>query len=257
MLENVLISVITVCFNAEKTIKRTLKSVLRQEGVEFEYVIVDGNSSDATLKIIDAEVNLAQKNVRVISEPDKGIYDAMNKGVRLAHGKYVIFMNAGDAFFDSHTLETIKLNIRSEDDVLYGDHYAVLGNRRRLHPATKKNGIGRYLFCHQASVTRRKLLLEMPFDTKYRILADSDFFDKQYMRGRVFHYLSCPLAYFDLDGVSTKCVDENREEQRKIGNSMKFSACRIKKYMRSRISCALPLWIRSLRYKKFSDPWSS
>ena len=255
MSTDTLLSVITVCYNAEDSIQKTVRSVLRQTYKEFEYVIVDGCSTDRTVDLIKQEIGNTDKIVRLESEPDEGIYDAMNKGARIANGQYVIYMNAGDSFCERDTLAIIARNVRPEDDVIFGDHYAVLGGKRRLHPSIHKNSIGRFLFCHQASATRRQLLLHTPFNTKYKILADSDFFDKQYLEKKVFHYIPYPLAYFNLDGVSTKRIAEKEQEQNEINEGSKSVFRHVKRAIRNRVSKFLPIWIRTMRYENYDETW--
>ena len=103
-----LFSIITVCYNAQEVIGNTIKSTLNQSFHDFEYVIVDGDSQDNTFpsiqKIVSAYV---QRNIKIVSEPDKGIYDAMNKATRMASGTYCLFMNAGDTFHSDDVLEKV------------------------------------------------------------------------------------------------------------------------------------------------------
>jgi len=112
-----LISVITVCYNAEKYIEETIQSVSRQTYPHIEYIIVDGLSKDGTLQIVEKYRSVIHQ---VISEKDKGIYDAMNKGLRLATGDYVIFMNAGDIFYNDEILQQ-TFAAGDEYDVYFGD----------------------------------------------------------------------------------------------------------------------------------------
>ena len=108
-------TIVTVCFNCEQLIERTIQSVLSQNPDLFEYIIIDGKSKDRTLDVINQYRDRIDK---VVSEPDKGIYDAMNKGIALATGKYINFMNAGDYFVDSHVLENVS-NKRGYQDSYY------------------------------------------------------------------------------------------------------------------------------------------
>ena len=116
---NAKISVITVCYQAVKTIAATIQSVLEQTDADMEYVIVDGGSTDGTLDRIRA---VSDSRIQLISERDQGIYDAMNKGVRLCSGEYVIFINAGDLFADREVLHTAGQAMgRGKPDSLYGE----------------------------------------------------------------------------------------------------------------------------------------
>lgn len=181
-------SVITVTYNAEKVLEDTIQSVIAQTYHHVEYIIVDGASKDGTLSIID---RYRPRIHTVVSEPDKGLYDAMNKGRRLATGDYVCFLNAGDFFPSADTLAVIAANARLEEcsskgkplpGVLYGDTDWVDNNgnymsRRRLTPPEKltwrsfRHGM---LVCHQAFYARTDLAQKVSYDLRYRFSADVD-----------------------------------------------------------------------------------
>ena len=111
------LSVITVTFNAEQTPERTLKSVSSQSYPDLEHIIVDAKSSDNTIELVQKYKN---NKIKWISEPDKGLYDAMNKGINFATGEYLCFLNAGDTFFASDTVELIMQSANSAD-IIYGE----------------------------------------------------------------------------------------------------------------------------------------
>lgn len=172
-----MISVITVTFNAGKVIDTTLKSLKSQKFKDFEHIIIDGKSKDDTIeKIRKASIDKSQ----IISEPDKGLYDAMNKGLKLAKGKYVVFLNAGDAFHDSETLSRYAQEAHSDPDIIYGDTIIVdsTGNKvadRHLsvpETLTKDSFSSGMLICHQAFMVKKDLTEE--YDLKYRFSADFD-----------------------------------------------------------------------------------
>lgn len=152
---NQLISVITVCFNAEKTIRTTMESVLKQTYTTLEYIIIDGGSSDQTKQIVEEmKPCFEMKGIRFvfISEPDNGIYHAMNKGLALSHGEWVNFMNSGDNFYDEKVIEDIfKESIKSEEKVIYGntvlhlDFGDVVMFPKQIEYMQKKMA-----FCHQS-----------------------------------------------------------------------------------------------------------
>ena len=124
-MKNPLVSIITVCFNAERSIRMTMDSVLEQTYPFLEYILIDGGSSDRTLSLIEEMKPLFEaKGIRlvVVSEPDRGIYDAMNKGLSYSKGDWINFMNAGDRFADSQVLEDLfKTDIQPSEQVIYGD----------------------------------------------------------------------------------------------------------------------------------------
>ena len=132
------ISVITICYNAVNDIERTIRSVLDQTFDDIEYIVVDGASKDGTpdrVRALFAEY--PQRNVKLISEPDKGIYDAMNKGIKMATGEWVIMMNAGDVFADSDVLQNVFAHVISDKiTFLYGDTLSKQKNGKLLRRIT-------------------------------------------------------------------------------------------------------------------------
>lgn len=173
-------SIITVTYNAASVIEPTLASVAAQSYRNFEYLLIDGGSTDDTVAKAKASgIEFAY----VVSERDNGLYDAMNKGIKLAEGDYLCFLNAGDAFHSSDTLERIVAAIPEGDslpDVLYGETSEVDENRcfvrmrrlsvpEKLHWKSFKQGM---LVCHQAFYARRELA--PLYDLKYRLSADVD-----------------------------------------------------------------------------------
>lgn len=170
-----LISVITITFNAEKELPATMKSVSRQTFRDFEHLIIDGASTDNTLKIA-REV----RQTRILSEPDRGLYDAMNKGLRMARGKYLLFLNAGDAFHADDTLACYANRAIQDDDIIYGDTLIVdserniVGPRHLSAPArlTFESFADGMLICHQAFMVKKELAPE--YDLRWRFSADYD-----------------------------------------------------------------------------------
>lgn len=172
-------SVITVCYNAEATLEDTIQSVISQTYHHVEYIIVDGASKDRTMDIVN---RYRERISVVVSEPDKGLYDAMNKGIRLATGDYLCFLNAGDSFHEDDTLQQMVHSIHGTllPDVLYGetelvDHEGHFLRMRRLQAPehlTWKSFRQGMLVCHQAFFARRDLV--MPYDLRYRFSADFD-----------------------------------------------------------------------------------
>ena len=185
-------SVITITYNAADVLQPTLDSVLMQDFPTVEHIIVDGASTDNTVTIAEAykEMSDSAENehvVRIYSEPDKGLYDAMNKGLVRAKGDYVVFLNAGDRFPTADTLEKVALAAEVGDGeelpaVVYGNTDIIdeKGNflyHRRLQPPEKltwrsfRDGM---LVCHQAFYARLDIARKTPFDTHYRYSADVD-----------------------------------------------------------------------------------
>lgn len=184
------ITVATVTYNAEALIARTIHSVEQQTYAHIEHVIVDGNSQDNTLKLIHHyqernSIAAIHDEIVCISEPDEGLYDAMNKAIDLATGDYILFLNAGDCFHDSETLSKVAraaTETSSLPAVIYGDTHLVDGEghflrNRRLTPPEHlnwrsfKEGM---LVCHQAFFARTDLARQFHYDRQYRFSADFD-----------------------------------------------------------------------------------
>lgn len=172
-----LISVITVTYNASDVIDRTLMSLANQDFKDFEYLVIDGASKDDTLIKIKS---LGLPQTKIISEPDKGLYDAMNKGLRIAQGKYVLFLNAGDSFHSSNTLAHYASEARENRDIIYGDTVIVdnkgnkIADRHLSVPdkLTKKSFANGMLVCHQAFMVKRSIA--PVYDLDYKLSADYD-----------------------------------------------------------------------------------
>ncbi len=170
-----LISIITITYNAAETIGVTMASVAQQTCRDYEHVIIDGASRDATL-----EIARSYEGVRILSEPDKGLYDAMNKGLHMARGKYVLFLNSGDTFHSADTLEAYARRARLGDDIIYGDTVIVDKERRMIGPRhysvparlTFDSFSKGMLICHQAFMVRSALAPY--YELSYRFSADYD-----------------------------------------------------------------------------------
>lgn len=197
------VSVITVCYNAVFGIEKTILSVLNQTYSDIEYIIIDGASTDGTIDIIH---KYADKISYLISEPDGGIYDAMNKGIKIATGEWINFLNAGDTFYYSTSIENVfSHDVLPDIDVLYGYqvHSYEYGKfvRKRL-PLTFFNfGMP---FGHESSFVRAGVMKRIGFDTNYRIAADYNFFFNLYVSGKKFQAVDAIVSDFEsMDGVSS------------------------------------------------------
>ena len=205
------ISIITVTFNSEKTLRYTIESVLNQNYDDIEYLIIDGGSTDSTLDIIKCYEPKFEGKLHYISEPDKGIYDAMNKGMHLAKGEYLIFLNAGDTFHSENTLADIAVSIgSSRPDVIYGETALVndkrefLGMRRLKAPETinwKSFRMG-MLVCHQAFIAKRTLAPD--YDLSYRFSSDFDWCIRCMKRAGTLWNTHLTLIDYLNEGVTTR-----------------------------------------------------
>lgn len=176
------ISIITVTYNAASVLKRTLDSVKAQSWQQIEHLIIDGASKDETISMAETYKAQCPYEVVILSEPDKGLYDAMNKGLRLATGDYLVFLNAGDTLHAADTLETIVRSAQPLPGVLYGDTAITdeQGNflhLRRLRPPKKltwKSFRQGMLVCHQAFYALTDIAKNLPYDPRYHYSADVD-----------------------------------------------------------------------------------
>lgn len=191
-----IVTIITVCRNHAQELERTIRSVESQTWQEREYLVIDGASTDDTLDVIKAhETSIT----RWISEPDQGIYDAMNKGVRMAQGEWVIFMNAGDTFASDDTLQRV-FGSPQNADVIYGD--VIKGEL--VKEAEAPRNAHRMFYCHQSAFVKTRCLREFPFDIRHRMSADFKQVKQLYLSGKTFLQLDFPVANFDTQGVSNK-----------------------------------------------------
>ena len=204
-----LFSIITVTYNAERVLPATLKSVKEQSCRLYELIIIDGESSDSTVEIAKkADI----PNSEIVSEKDRGIYDAMNKGLGLAHGDYVIFLNAGDTFHSDTTLEHLADAIMDNDypGIVYGQTDIVdidrnrIGDRHLLAPEiltleSFKDGM---LVCHQAFCALRKITSN--YDMRYRYSADYEWCIKCLQRSHRNYYMNETIIDFLQGGMSTQ-----------------------------------------------------
>ena len=196
-----LISVVTICYNAKNDLEKTILSVLSQTYQDIEYIIIDGGSTDGTVDIIH---KYSERLFYWISEPDKGIYDAMNKGMDRATGSWINFMNAGDTFCDNEVIKNIfGYNDLSDYSVIYGDCYvSKLNQLQYLKASSMKKVHVQMPFCHQSSFIRKTRLR---FSIDLKIAADYQMIYEYYRMNGIssFLYISKPISVFDATGIST------------------------------------------------------
>ncbi len=235
--KNPKISVITVCFNAENEIEKTILSVLSQSYDNIEYVIIDGGSKDKTVEIIKRY----NKKIDIfLSEPDKGIYDAMNKGAKLSHGKWLNFMNAGDVFFDENVLKNIVKQgpFNSRVKVLYGNVHMLYKGQEGIVKKldrVKKNEV-QYSLNHQSTLIEGEWMRSKRYDTTYRIAADANFFNETVKAGYLFQYVPVTISsYESTEGVSAVNQILLFQEMMQIKEIRKWSYLWIKGYMRAKV----------------------
>lgn len=220
------VTIITVCYNAEREIEKTILSVIGQTYDNIEYIVVDGKSHDATISIIHKYQNSIDV---ILSEPDNGIYDAMNKGLALASGKWICFMNAGDVFYDKDVTSKVFQSKKYDCDVIYGDTVHLTKYGAYLFTAGHPSELKQHLpFCHQSCFVKAATLKEYKFNLHYKLAADYDFFYNLYCKNAKFYSLALPIAiYENIEGLSTTNIDNVEKEYFEINGLPKSN---IQKY---------------------------
>ena len=214
------VTVVTAVLNDAGHIEQTILSVISQTDIEIEYIIVDGGSKDGTLELIG---KYKDKISLLISEPDRGVYDAMNKGIKYSTGDFVYFLNSGDVLLNPSILSKIKLEeLKERNAIIYGNVVVAYGNLEALekprpffNSKMKFKGIG---ICHQSMFFPGELIRNEKYDLSYNIAADYDLAYRLWRKGTVFLYKDITIAKYDWGkGISSnpyKLLDVYRENAR-------------------------------------------
>lgn len=215
------ISIITITYNAEPVLEKTMLSVLNQTNTNFEYCIIDGNSKDSTVSIIQKMEQKIQEGAfegitadqfKWISEPDRGLYDAMNKGIDLSTGDFVWFVNAGDKVYNSDTLQKIYdlIEIEKDCDFIYGQSVMIdeqdheIGERHKIAPKVLRlnhflNGL---VICHQSVIVKKSIASH--YNLNYSIASDYDWVIRAFQNSECQGYIDQYLSKFMVAGVSSQ-----------------------------------------------------
>lgn len=210
------ISVVTVCYNAVDTIEKTILSVINQTYEKVEYIIIDGASKDGTIDIIHKSMG---KIHVFVSEPDKGIYDAMNKGIKIATGDYILFMNAGDAFVNNNILEYICKNYNFDKDIIYGSINKCLKDCYYVYrPYPIEEMKWHMILPHQATFVKTAYHKKHLFDVSFKSSGDYNFFYEAYYKYHAsFKEINSVIAdYKDDTGMSKDNFKKARIEDLRI-----------------------------------------
>lgn len=216
-MKNKKFTIITVCYNAEKHIEETIRSLLSQTCNDYEYIIKDGLSTDNTLKIAQSLLE-GKENVQIYSGTDKGIYDAMNQALEFAKGEYIFFLNAGDCFANEEVLAKVReAASNTQKDILYGNIIQVNGEQRNIYRYGKicksklYYSIGACV-CHQAMFAKRELFHDKKFDTTYKVCADREWQLYQMEKEAKSETLNFEIASVLVEGFSSAHVKDLEEE---------------------------------------------
>lgn len=214
-----LVSIITVVYNGEKHLENTINSIINQSYKNIEYIIIDGASKDRTIEIIK---RYESKISKWISEPDKGIYDAMNKGLQIAKGDYVWFINAGDEIYSSDTLKNIFDKSTTFADIYYGETEEMeesgerIGMRRLKTPEqlTWKNLSMGMVVCHQSIIVKKEIIEN--YNINYKYSADIDWMINVLKKSEGIINTKLILSKFKTGGISRNNIIKSLKERFKI-----------------------------------------
>ncbi|MCD9854166.1 glycosyltransferase [Epilithonimonas sp. JDS] len=211
------VSIITVAYNNRFGLEETIKSVIGQSYKNIEFIVIDGGSNDGSKELLESynsQINYW------ISEPDKGIYNAMNKGIAKATGDYLIFMNSGDRFASPEILEKIAPQFRNED-IVYGNAYYELEDRKKYeYRIPSKITIGSLLkepICHQSAFFKKELFMKFGiYDESNKIASDWTFMMDLFIHHNISQkYINEYIAIFEKTGISNTNTDLSFGEQKK------------------------------------------
>jgi len=209
------ISIITINFNDKQGLERTINSTICQTYENKEYIIIDGASNDGSLEILHEYSNYITKWV---SEPDTGVYNAMNKGIRLATGDYCIFMNAGDVFYDPKTLQKAHYYLETHKDIYNGNAIYLKDGRimwyRKCHKDTSIRHFFHSSICHQATFIKTSLLKNYMYDETLRMVSDWKFWLQAIcIDHATYEAINTDVCCFDMGGLTYKQKDLGERER--------------------------------------------
>lgn len=206
------LSIITVNFNDAEGLERTIKSVISQTFHDYEYIIIDGGSTDGSVDVINKYESYIDYWV---SEPDGGIYPGMNKGLRQAKGEYLNFMNGGDCYHSPDVLQNI-FTLGSNADIITGEH-AENGLRNVGKDGVTMLDLYKWAIDHQASFIKREVALRHPYDEKYRIVSDWKFFIEALIFDNCsFYYTDTIVVDVDMKGISNTNYELDKKEREAV-----------------------------------------
>jgi len=209
-MNEVKLSIITINLNNKAGLEKTIESVVSQTFTDFEYIIIDGGSKDGSLDVIE---KYKKHFTYWVSEPDKGIYNAMNKGIVVAKGAYCLFLNSGDLLVNSIVLEKV-FEINSKNDFIYGNYYIQKENEKILQYQPKTislDFLSNFALCHQSFFIKKTLFeLYGLYDENLEIVSDWKFFIQTIViKNCTTKYLSIPICIYDFSGFSSNETNQN------------------------------------------------
>ncbi|MCQ2204769.1 MAG: glycosyltransferase [Bacteroidales bacterium] len=230
------LSIITINYNNKDGLQKTIDSINSQTWREFEWIIIDGGSTDGSRDLIEKTAANPSSNVKYwCSEPDKGVYNAMNKGISHCEGDYINCMNSGDVFYDSNTLMTVFDDKVYESEILYGDWIQDYGSYQKnvhLYTPVDMYSICYGNICHQAMFVSAGMMKKKAFDESYKFLADWNRWIEAAVEGARFEYLKCTVCIYNMDGISSRYEygDEVHRARQVVPGVINNALVRLNKY---------------------------
>lgn len=212
-----LLSIITINYNDKEGLNRTIDSVTSQTSRNFEWIIIDGGSKDGSKELIERIAQNPSSNIAFwCSENDKGIYNAMNKGLSHAHGDYCLFLNSGDCLYNENVLFDLSNELHSSD-FIYGNQIDSVTGKRKGNFKGEQITLADFFyssFPHQATFIKRELFEKWGgYDENYKIVSDWKFFlEMVVLHNATIKYIDKPIALFDSTGVSS-CAEPGSESR--------------------------------------------
>lgn len=211
------LSIITINYNNCDGLKRTIDSVVSQTFTDYEWIVIDGGSNDGSFELIEKY----QKHFTYwVSEPDGGIYQAMNKGIAHANGDWYIFLNSGDWLFNNEVLSMV-FSSNNDADILYGDVMYHWPDKRGLELEKKPETLSLYYFytdtlCHQATFYKKEIFKTHRYNENFRICSDWALYIQLLTEGYKFSHLPICITNFAQDGISTHLNESHLAERRRV-----------------------------------------
>ena len=212
------ISVITICYNENCRLRKTIESVCKQTYSNIEYIIIDGGSTDGTIHTI--QEYLQKENIKYYSEKDFGIYNAMNRGITRASGHYIFFLNAGDTFYNKFVIEKVVSHIKDENVIYYGKTCLVYADGlKQIQDFEKVSGTLKEKIyrgdmpCHQSIFSPREALTNHYFKEGYKIRADYEWMLYCISKGYKCEGISVIISYYDVNGASSRLKNNRLLQQ--------------------------------------------
>ena len=217
------LSIITINLNNKSGFQKTIDSVISQTFKDFEWIIIDGGSTDGSKELIE---QYSQYITYWVSEPDKGIYNAMNKGILQAKGKYLQFLNSGDELYSNTILHEL-FDLDLYGDIIYGNvickNSKIQEIRKYNEPISLSYLISVKTINHQASFIKRDLFKNSLYNEDFRIVSDWEFWILQAIKGSTFQYIDKFIVFFDYTGITSKTSELQKEENKQVINNLPWA----------------------------------